>query len=133
MKAIEETVVIAVPVSRAYEGWTEFQSLPAYLVHPQSSPQSTGSHSTTEEPWWHGDSKAGAGTDQRTAWLILAGNSDAAGVVVFSPLDAGNTRVSVRFTWPPAVPGPGPGITGARILADLVRFKDFMESLPALR
>lgn len=130
MEAIEETVVVAVPVRRAYEGCTEFQSLPDYLSDPDSAPQPTSSHSRAEGVWRHVDSGTGGGTGQRTAWLSLDGKSYT-GVVVFSPLDAGNTRVSVRFTWPPSAPAPG--ITGGTILADLVRFKDFMESLPALR
>jgi uncharacterized membrane protein len=130
MDAIEETVVVAVPVSRAYQGWTEFQSLPVYLSNPGSARQAPDSHSRTEGVWRHVDSGTGGGTGQRTAWLSLDGRSYT-GVVVFSPLDAGNTRVSVRFTWPPTASAPG--ITGVIILADLVRFKDFMESLAALR
>ena len=39
MEAIEETVVVAVPVSRAYTAWTEFQSLPVYLSSPESAVQ----------------------------------------------------------------------------------------------
>ena len=130
METIEESVVVAVAVSRAYTGWTEFQSSPVYLPNPESPRQAPGSHSRTEEEWRHVDSKTGAGTGRRTAWLSFDGISHT-GVVVFSPLDAGNTRVSVRFTWPPAAPPPD--ITGANILADLVQFKDFMESVPALR
>ena len=129
MGAIEESVVVAVPVSRAYAGWTEFQSSPDYLPNLESSRQTPGSHSRTEEVWQHVDSRTGAGTGQRTAWLSFDGNSHT-GVVVFSPLDAGNTRVSVRFTWPPTASPPA--ITGAGILADLVRFKDFMESRAGL-
>lgn len=130
MEAIEETVVVATPVSRAFIGWTEFQSLPVYLSTPESVRQASGSHSRTEEVWRHVDSQVGMGAGQRTAWLSLDGTSHT-GVVVFSPLDAGNTRVLVRFTWPPTAPAPG--ITGAIILADLVRYKEFMESLPAHR
>lgn len=129
MEAIEETVVVAVPVSRAYTGWTEFQSLPVYLSSPESAGQFPGGHSRTEGVWRHVDSGTGAGPGQRTAWLSLDGKSHT-GLVVFSPLDASNTRIAVRFTWPPTAPAPG--ITGANILADLVRFKDFMESLPDL-
>jgi uncharacterized membrane protein len=128
LEAIEETVVVAIPVGRAYTGWTEFQSLPVYLSSPEFSRQAPGSHSRTEEVWKHVDCDTGVGPGQRIAWLSLGGNSHT-GLVVFSPLDAGNTRVLVRFTWPPTAPAPG--ITGAHILADLVRYKDFMESLPA--
>ena len=130
MEAIEEAVVVAVPVGRAYTGWTEFQSLPVYLSSPESSHQASGSHSRTEEVWKHVDSDTGAGPGRRIAWLSLGGNSYT-GLVVFSPLDPSNTRVLVRFTWPPTAPASG--ITSATVLADLVRFKDFMESLPALQ
>lgn len=130
MEAIEEAVVVAVPVGRAYAGWTEFQSLPVHLSSPDPSHQTAGSHSRTEEVWKHVDSDTGVGPGRRIAWLSLGGSSYT-GFVVFSPLDGANTRVLVRFTWPPTAPASG--ITGADILADLVRFKDFMESLPALQ
>jgi uncharacterized membrane protein len=129
MEAIEESVVVAIPVGRAYTGWAEFQSLPVYLLSPKSSRQAPGNHSRTEEVWRHVDCPTSVGPGRRIAWLSLGGNSHT-GLVVFSPLDANNTRVRVRFTWPPTAPAPG--ITGANILADLVRYKEFMESLPVL-
>jgi uncharacterized membrane protein len=129
VEALEEAVVVAIPVGRAYAGWTEFQSLPVHLSSREAMSQEPGSHFRTEEVWRHVDSDTGAGPGPRIAWLSLGGNSYT-GLVVFSPLDDANTRVLVRFNWPPTAPTPD--ITGADILADLVRFKDFMESLPAI-
>jgi len=73
MEAIEETVVVATPVSRAYTGWTEFQSLPVHLSNPAASRQFPGSHSRTEEVWRHVDSRTGMRAGQGTAWLSLDG------------------------------------------------------------
>lgn len=129
MEAIEEMVIVAVPVSCAYAGWAEFQSVFLYISGRKPTNPAAGSH--------HSDGRAprqlhgavGPVSERCISWsAVFAGNSHA-GIAVFSPLDEGNTRVSARFAWPSSALGPD--ITGVELAEDLLRFKDFVECAPA--
>lgn len=130
LEAIEEIVIVAVPVSRACMGWARFQALAVYLSGTETSNPAAGSQSSGGDAWPQLDGLPVARTDQCIAWFRLFGGNCHAGAVVFSPLDAGNTRVSARFAW--TASALVPGISGVGVVADLFRFKDFVESHPAV-
>jgi uncharacterized membrane protein len=136
METVEETVDVAVPVSTAYNQWTQFESFPQFMSGVESVTQLTD---TTN----HWVTKIGGverefdteiveqQPDQRIAWRSVDGKSHA-GVVSFSRLDDRNTRVSVRFEWDPETftekAGAALNIDKMQVKADLRKFKDFIES-----
>jgi uncharacterized membrane protein len=136
METVEETVDVAVPVSTAYNQWTQFESFPAFMSGVESVTQLTD---TTN----HWVTKIGGvqrefdteiveqQPDERIAWRSVDGKSHA-GVVSFSRLDDRNTRVSVRFEWDPETftekAGAALNIDKMQVKADLRKFKDFIES-----
>ena len=98
MKSLDEAVIVAVPVARVREGWTEFKFFPDFMSGPEPSLPVVGHRSSLDEMWPEFDAAIGGVVPHRIVWLSLDGPSRT-GVVVFSPLDAGNTRVSVSFEW----------------------------------
>lgn len=136
METVEETVDVAVPVSTAYDQWTQFESFPAFMSGVESVTLLTD---TTN----HWVTKIGGverefdteivdqQPDQRIAWRSVDGKSHA-GLVSFTSLDAGNTRVTVRFEWAPETftekAGAALNIDKMQVKADLRKFKDFIES-----
>lgn len=127
MESFDEAVTVAVPVNRACEGWIEFKYFPDFMSVPEPSLSDVDHRSSLDEMWPEFDTGIGDVVPHRIAWLCLDGPSRT-GVVVFSPLDAGNTRVSVRFEWKSKKPSPV--ISRAEAFMALSAFKDFMESSP---
>lgn len=129
LEAIEEMVVVGVPVRRACMGWARSQSLLVCLSGTETPRPAAENQHGGEGRRPQRDGTTGPVSDQCISWFtVLAGNCHA-GVAVFSPLDEGNTRVAARFAWPAdALP---PDITDVDIMADLLRFKEFVEALPA--
>ena len=124
LESFDETVTVAVPVTRACEGWAGFKYFPDFMSVPEPSLPDVGQRSSLDEMWPEFDAGIGEVVPHRTAWLCLNGPFQT-GVVVFSPLDAGNTRVSVHFECRSTHP---PVISRAEVFMALSAFKDFMES-----
>ncbi|WP_457962294.1 SRPBCC family protein [Arthrobacter sp. D1-29] len=136
MESVKETIDVAVPVSTAYNQWTQFESFPQFMSGVESVTQLTD---TTN----HWVTKIGGverefdteivdqTPDERIAWRSVDGKSHA-GRVHFTPLDAGNTRISVHFEWGPETftekAGAALNLDDMRVKADMRRFKEFIES-----
>jgi len=136
METVEETLDVAVPVSTAYNQWTQFESFPNFMSGVESVAQLTD---TTN----HWITKIGGVErefdaeiveqvpDQRIAWRSIDGKSHA-GTVTFERLAEDSTRVNVRFAWDPETfvekAGAKLGIDSARVKSDLRKFKEFIES-----
>ena len=127
MESFDEAVTVAVPVTKAREGWTGFKYFPDFMSVPEPSLPDVGLRSSLDEMWPEFDAGTGEEVPQCIAWLCLDGPSRI-GVVVFSPLDAENTRVSVRFEFKSKKHSPV--ISRAEVFMALSAFKDFMESPP---
>jgi hypothetical protein len=125
IEAIEEMVIVAVPVSRAYAGWAEFQSLFLYLSGKKTANPAAGSQHSDGRGPRPLDPTTGPVSERCIAWSVVFGGNSRTGVAVFSPLDEGTTRVSARFVWPPSALGPD--IDEVELAEDLRRFKDFLE------
>lgn len=129
------TIDVNVPVSTAYNQWTQFESFPHFMEGVEQVRQTDDTHT-------HWVTKIGGverefdatiteqHPDERVAWKADSG-PDQAGVVTFHRLDDGQSRVSLQLDFDPEgfVENAGDklGFVDRRIKGDLERFKDFIE------
>ncbi len=136
MTTVEESIDVAVPVSTAYNQWTQFESFPHFMNGVESITQT----SETENHWITniGGVQRVFDTeiteqhpDERVAWKSVDGTSHA-GVVTFHRLGDAETRVSVQLDWNPETfiekVGSVVGADDRQVKSDLKRFKEFIES-----
>ena len=137
MTQIIETVDVAVPVSTAYNQWTQFEQFPEFLDRVESIRQIDDTHTawrvniggqirefdaeiTEQHP------------DERVAWNSTSGEVDHAGVVTFHRLDDTHTRVTVQMDIEPdgvaETAGNRAGVIDRRVKGDVERFKEFIEN-----
>ncbi|SDD22512.1 SRPBCC family protein [Auraticoccus monumenti] len=137
MSQVQETVDVDVPVTTAYNQWTQFESFPEFMGGVESVTQ-------TSDTMTHWVTKIGGverefdaeiteqHPDERVAWRSIGGEVEHAGVVTFHRLSDTTTRVAVQIDWEPkgAVEkiGAAVGVDDARVKADTKKFKAFIES-----
>jgi uncharacterized membrane protein len=136
MSTIHKTVEVAVPVSTAYNQWTQFESFPQFIDGVEQIVQ-------VDEKRTHWKTRI-AGVerefdaeiteqhpDERIAWHTLDGPRQA-GVVTFHRLGEGKSMVTLQMDFEPdgvaENVGDKLGIVERRVAADLDRFKRFIES-----
>lgn len=135
MTTVEESIDVAVPVSAAYNQWTQFESFPQFMGGVESITQ-------TSETTSHWVTKIGGvervfdteiteqHPDERVAWKSTDGTSHA-GVVTFHRLGDSETRVTVQLDWDPETflekVGHVVGADDRQVKSDLKRFKEFIE------
>ena len=135
-----ETIDVNVPVSVAYNQWTQFESFPRFLDEVQSITQVTD----TLTEW-----KVKVGgverefeaviteqhPDERVAWNSVGGDENHAGVVTFHRLSDDKSRVTVQLDWAAEglleKAGALLGVDDHVVKGDLKRFKDFIEGADA--
>ena len=136
MGTVEKSIEIGVPVSTAYNQWTQFESFPRFMDGvdrvDQTSPTTT--HWVTSIGGVHREFDAEIteqSPDERIAWTTLNGPKQA-GLVSFHRVDATTSRVILRMDVMPEgvleTLGAKLGLVGHRIEGDLERFKAFIES-----
>jgi ribosome-associated toxin RatA of RatAB toxin-antitoxin module len=132
---IEKSVDVRVPVSTAYNQWTQFESFPKFMEGVERITQVTDTRT-------HWVTKIGGATrefdaeiteqhpEERIAWHTVDGPSQA-GVVTFHRLDDETTRVDLRMEYQPESltekAGAALGVVSHRVQDDLERFKEFIE------
>ena len=137
MSQVQETVDVDVPVTTAYNQWTQFESFPEFMSGVESITQ-------VNETMTHWVTKIGGverefdaeiteqHPDERVAWRSVGGEVEHAGVVTFHRLSDTSTRVAIQIDWEPkgAVEKIGAvvGVDDAKVKADTKRFKAFIES-----
>lgn len=101
MSTITETVDVDVPVSTAYNQWTQFESFPRFMENVEEIRQLDATHT-------HWVTKVGGATrefdakiteqhpDERVAWTSTDG-PDHAGVITFHRIAEGKTRVTAQM------------------------------------
>ncbi|WP_026423479.1 SRPBCC family protein [Actinokineospora inagensis] len=135
MSTIIETVDVAVPVSTAYNQWTQFESFPHFMAGVEEIRQVDARHT-------HWVTKVGGVTrefdatiteqvpDERVAWKSDAG-PDHAGVITFHRLNDRETRVTAQMEIDPEGFAENVadklGVIDRRVKDDMKRFKDFIE------
>jgi uncharacterized membrane protein len=134
--SVQDSVDVAVPVTTAYNQWTQFESFPEFMSGVEEVRQVTDTRT-------HWKTKIGGverefdaeiteqHPDERIAWRALEGVRQA-GVVTFHRLDERHTRVSLQLEFEPEgvteKAGAALGVVGQRVKGDLNKFKQFIES-----
>lgn len=136
MSTHEATAEVDVPVSTAYDQWTQFETFPQFMSGVESITQvdERRNHWVT--------SIAGVSRefdteiveqipDQRVEWRSVEGATHR-GVVTFVPVDEHRTSVTVLMEFEPTgmVENVGDklGVVGVQVERDLQNFKEFIEA-----
>ncbi len=137
MGQIIESIDVDVPVTTAYNQWTQFESFPHFLDEVEQITQIDDTHT-------HWKVKVGGAErefdaeiteqhpDERVAWNSTGGESDHAGVVTFHKLSDTTSRVTVQLDWEPSGAlekiGDLVGAGSHAVKKDLKNFKEFIET-----
>ena len=136
MARVEHTIKVDVPLSTAYNQWTQFEEFPRFMEGVKSVTQTDDTHlrwvaevGGKDKEW---DAEISEQTpDQRIAWHSTSGARNA-GVVTFHRLDDNTTRVTLQMDVDPEgiVENVGDffGVLDGRVEGDMERFKEFVES-----
>lgn len=137
MSQVVESVDVDVPVTVAYNQWTQFESFPHFMggveeviqVDDVTNHWVTNIAGVTREF----DTRITEQLpDERIAWRSTGGDVDQAGVVTFHRLEPAKTRVMIQIDWEPSgvteQAGSALGIDDRQVKADAKRFKEFIES-----
>ena len=136
MSEKEKSIEVEVPVTVAYNQWTQFEEFPRFMEGVEEVRQVDDQrlHWVAEIA---GQKREWDATiteqipDARIAWKG-EGEASNAGVVTFHKLDDSKTKIMLQLEWEPEglveKAGDAIGVAGHRIEGDLKRFKDFIES-----
>ena len=135
MSTIEQSIDVRVPVSTAYNQWTQFEEFPKFMdgVERVVQQDDTRLHWVAEiagqkREW---DSQiTEQHPDERIAWTSPSGTGNA-GVVTFHRLDDVTTRVMLQMEvypsdWTEKI-GDAAGFVRRQVKEDLENFKEFIE------
>ena len=136
MAMVEESIEVEVPVSTAYNQWTQFEDFPQFMDGVESVSQTDDTHlhwaaeiGGNREEWEAEITKQRP--DERVAWRAIAGRGNS-GVVTSQPLGEGRTRVNVQMEYEAEglkeKIGSAIGADSGRVKSDLERFKQFIEN-----
>ena len=136
MKTIEESIEIDVPVSTAYNQWTQFETFPEFMDGVERVEQTDDTHLRWiaevggEKREWNAEITE-QHPDHRVAWKALD-QEGPDGVVTFHKLGDARTKVMVQMDYQPEgikeSVGSAVGIDSHRVKGDLESFKEFIES-----
>jgi uncharacterized membrane protein len=136
MASVVESIDVNVPLSVAYNQWTQFEEFPRFMEGVQSVTQTDDTHlhwvadvGGAEREW---DAEiTQQHPDERVAWRATSGAQNA-GVVTFHGIDDDTTRVTAQMDVDPEglveSVGTALGFLDRRVKGDLQRFKEFIES-----
>ena len=133
---IEKSIRVAVPLTTAYNQWTQFEDFPRFMEGIEAVRQLDDTHlhwvakiAGKQKEW---DAEITEQTpDERIAWRSVGGAANS-GLVEFRPLGAQETEVRVKMGYEPEgvveKAGDAIGAPERRVEGDLERFKKFVES-----
>ena len=136
MPQIIETIDVNVPVTVAYNQWTQFETFPKFLSVVESITQSsdTMTHWTVSAMGQTREFDAEITEqhpDERVAWNSVGGEEEHAGVVTFHKLSDTETHVTVQLDWEAKglleKAGALVGAGGHYVQKELKNFKEFIE------
>ncbi|MCA1590720.1 MAG: SRPBCC family protein [Acidobacteria bacterium] len=136
MNTVEKSVVVDVPISTAYNQWTQFEEFPEFMEGVEEVRQ----EGDTKLFWraniggkdveWQANITEQT-PDTQVSWRSTSGVHNA-GTVLFNSDNANSTRVTLRLEYEPEGffenVGSALGLVDRRVENDLERFKEFIES-----
>ncbi|CAI3794399.1 SRPBCC family protein [Pseudarthrobacter sp. MM222] len=135
MATVQESIEVDVPLSQAYNQWTQFEDFPHFMSGVDSVTQldDTTVHFKTSIAGVKREYDARISVqepDQRVTWESLDEPRNA-GTVWFEPIDVTRTKVSVELSWEPDTAaekvGAAVGLDSRQVGSDLKKFKTFIE------
>jgi uncharacterized membrane protein len=136
MAEVKETIEVNVPVSTAYNQWTQFEEFPQFMENVESVTQLDDTHlrwvaeiGSKREEWkaeiTHQE------PDRVVAWRSIEGR-DNSGRVEFEPLGPDRTKIDVTMTWEPEglveATADKIGASDRAVKVDLEHFKEVIQS-----
>jgi uncharacterized membrane protein len=136
ISTIDESIEVEVPVSTAYNQWTQFEEFPLFMEGVDDVRQ----HGDTRLHWvatiggrtaeW--DAKIlEQHPDEQISWISEDGKKTR-GTVSFEALGESKTRIRLSMSYQAEGPleqlGSAAGLDATRVRGDLKRFKDLIES-----
>jgi uncharacterized membrane protein len=136
MATVEESIEVNVPVSTAYNQWTQFEDFPRFMEGVESVKQIDDTHLHWvaeiggERREWDAEITEQQ-PDARIAWKATGGHGNS-GVVTFKPVEQNSTLITVRMEYVTEglkeQLGSAVGADSRRVKGDLERFEEFVES-----
>jgi uncharacterized membrane protein len=136
MARVEESIEVNVPVSVAYNQWTQFESFPQFMEGVESVTQLDDTHLRWvaeiggKRHEWRAEITEQK-PDHRIAWRADDGHYNS-GIVTFEPVDGSTTRIDVVMEHETEglteQLGSALGADSRRVKGDLERFKEFVET-----
>ena len=135
MSQITESIDVRVPVTTAYNQWTQFEEFPRFMEGVEKVHQLDDTHlrwvaevAGKREEWEAEITEQRP--DERVAWAARGGKGNA-GVVTFHRVNDDETRVTVQMDWQPEGVlenvGATLGLDDRQVSRDLGRFKELVE------
>jgi uncharacterized membrane protein len=136
VSTVEQSIEVHVPLSTAYNQWTQFEEFPSFMEGVEEVRQLDDTHlhwvvafGGRKHEW---DAEVTEQKpDERVAWRNTGGK-DNAGVVTFHRIDDDTTRLMVQMDFLPEGVveklGDAMGAPDRRVKGDLERFKQMIES-----
>ncbi|AEW98140.1 MULTISPECIES: SRPBCC family protein [Streptomycetaceae] len=137
MSHVEESIAVDVPLTTAYNQWTQFEEFPNFMEGVERIEQRTPTLT-------HWVTKVGGNRrefdaeiteqipDERVAWTTVQGEARQAGVVTFHRLDDTHTKVMLQLDHDPQgladTIGDKLGFVKRQAKNDLHNFKEYIES-----
>jgi uncharacterized membrane protein len=135
MAEVKESVEVNVPVSTAYNQWTQFEEFPSFMEKVESVTQLDETHlrwiaeiGDRREEWKAEITQQVP--DEIVAWRAIEGQENS-GAVRFEALGPDRTRIDVTLTWEPEgfveTAAEKVGLSDRAVKVDLERFKELVE------
>ncbi|HEY9289856.1 MAG TPA: SRPBCC family protein [Microlunatus sp.] len=136
MGVAEETIEVNVPVQKAYNQWTQFESFPKFMSGVERVQQFDDKHLHWKVSIGGVSREYDAEiTEQRPDEVIAwrsSGDTDNSGTVRFEKLDENTTRISAAIGYDTEgvteKVGEALNVPKRQLNKDLTRFKEFIES-----
>ena len=136
MSSIEQSIEVDVPVTVAYNQWTQFEDFPKFMSGVESITQVDDSHLHWKVSIGGVEREFDAEiteqhADERVAWKSTDGTTHA-GVITFSRLADAETRITAQIDWEPEgfieTAGAVLGVDDFEVSRDLGKFKELIEA-----
>ena len=134
--SVIESIDIQVPVSTAYNQWTQFEEFPRFMDNVHEVRQRDDKHLhwradvAGKEKEWDAEITEQI-TDQRIAWRSITGPHNA-GVATFHKISDDSCRVTLQMDYEPETvaekAGDMLGAVRMQLRSDMKRFKELLES-----